>query len=165
MYPTWLRALHGLKGGVGRSSGIGGRLRVSGRSGQAGPRYFFAWVAREAAARGRTPLRLGQMAMKFPTRARGCRFGWTTLMRSIDNALPLDWMSLSRRPICLGGSARCTFGIRMGMCFESAKALWMWITIEGLSAAADTGVRWAGPRITCICEDGYMIGFHQWARS
>jgi hypothetical protein len=67
--------------------------------------------------KGANAFTLGRMELKLRIRARGCRFGWTTLTRSIDNALPLGWMSLSRRPTCRGGFARCMFGIRTGMYF------------------------------------------------
>jgi hypothetical protein len=40
------------------------------------------------------------------------------------------------------------------MCFESAKAQWMWITIEGLSASADTGVRWPGRESPVFAKTG-----------
>lgn len=46
-----------------------------GAVGSGGAEIFFALGAREAAAGGRTPLRLGQMEMKRPTRAYGVGSG------------------------------------------------------------------------------------------
>ena len=52
-------------------------------------------------------------------------------MRCTDTAWPQVWMSLSRRLICRGTSARCTCDTLTGTCFGSAGALSPWGKSEG----------------------------------
>jgi len=122
-YPTSPRALHGSRSWAGGSAGTRDRLRLSGQSGRANARSFFAKGRREAEAGVRTLRRSNLTEMKRPTRACGCRCGSTMLTRFTDTVWPPGWTSLSHRLTCLGTSERCTCGTRTGTCFGSVRAL------------------------------------------